>query len=285
MLKQALMSVAAMALVACSQPASQTPGPEVQIYAMECGRAHFGDVDMFADDGSMKGQSRDLVVPCYLIRHPSGDLIWDTGFSEAIAAMPNGLDLPEMGAHVTEPHTLTSQLQQLGLAPADIEYVSFSHAHGDHTGNGNLFAHATWIVDADERAYMFRPEARADAQSFSSYNQLETAQTRLIEGDGDYDVFGDGSVVIVQAPGHTPGHTILRVNTRNSGVVLITGDLWHLRESRERRLVPRFNTDRAQTLASMDKVEALAAETHARVVREHVQEDFDALPRFPQSLN
>jgi glyoxylase-like metal-dependent hydrolase (beta-lactamase superfamily II) len=139
-------------------------------------------------------------------------------------------------------------------------------------------------VDADERAYLFRPEARADAQSFGFYNQLETAETRLIEGDGDYDVFGDGSVVIVQAPGHTPGHAILRVNLP-SRTVLLTGDMWHLAESRERRMVPRFNADRAQTLASMDKVEALARRTNARVVRQHVQEDFDSLPRFPEALN
>ena len=183
------------------------------------------------------------------------------------------------------PVKLTAQLAQLNLTPADIEYVSFSHMHSDHTGNGNLFVHSTWIVDVDERTRMFDAEHRADPQDFNNYNQLESAETRLIEGDGDYDVFGDGSVVIIQAPGHTPGHTILRLNLRNAGTVLLTGDLWHLRESRERRTVPRFNTDRAQTLASMDKVEALAAETHARVIRQHVREDFDALPHFPQALN
>ena len=161
----------------------------------------------------------------------------------------------------------------------------FLPRHSDHTGNGNLFAASTWIVDPDERAYIFRAEARADAQSFNSYNQLENAQTRLIEGDGDYDVFGDGSVTIIQAPGHTPGHTVLLVRLPNAGPVLLTGDMYHLAESRERRTVPRFNTDRAQTLASMDKVERIAAETSARVVRQHVQEDFNALPAFPAALN
>ena len=286
MLKRAVLSLSFVALAACGQSAEQQPAaPAVQLYAMDCGRATFSDVGMFADDGSMNGQSRTLVVPCYLIRHPSGDLIWDTGFPDAIAAMPGSrMTIPQMGAEVVLSATLQSQLQQIGLTPADIEFVSFSHQHGDHTGNGNLFAGSTWIVDADERAYMFSDEAR-QGQAFAGYAQLENAETRPIEGNLDHDVFGDGSVLIVQAPGHTPGHTILMVRLANAGPVLLTGDMYHLSETRERRLVPSFNTDRAQTLASMDKVEQLASETNARVVRQHVPEDFNALPRFPQALN
>jgi N-acyl homoserine lactone hydrolase len=233
----------------------------------------------------MDGQSRELVVPCYLIRHPSGDLVWDTGFPDAVAAMPDGrMEIPQMGATVVMRSTLASQLAQLDLTPADIEYVSFSHQHGDHTGNGNLFTASTWIVDADERAYMFSEEARA-GQAFAGYAQLENAQTRLIEGDGDYDVFGDGSVTVIQAPGHTPGHTILLVRLPNAGPVLLTGDMYHLTESRERRLVPTFNTDRVQTVASQEKVERIASETGARVIRQHVIEDFTSLPAFPAALN
>jgi N-acyl homoserine lactone hydrolase len=284
MLKRAAL-LSLIALAACQPAEQEAAAPAVQLYAMNCGDGQFGDVGMFADDGSMNGQSRTLVVPCFLIRHRSGDLIWDTGFPDAIAAMPGGrMELPQMGATVVMNATLQSQLEQLGLTPADIEFVSFSHQHGDHTGNGNLFVGSTWIVDADERAYMFSDEAR-QGQAFPGYAQLENAETRLIEGDADLDVFGDGSVVIVQTPGHTPGHTILKVQLANAGTVLLTGDMYHLAETRERRLVPSFNTDRAQTLASMEKVEQLASETNARVVRQHVPEDFNALPRFPQALN
>lgn len=274
-----------IALAACGQPQQQGAAPAIQLYAMDCGHADFSDIGVFADDGSLNGQQRSLIVPCYLIRHPSGDLIWDSGLPEAIADMPNGFSPQGFPAHFTVPVKLSAQLAELGLSPADIEYVSFSHMHADHTGNGNLFAASTWIVDADERTRMFDAEHRADPNDFNNYNQLENAETRLIEGDDNYDVFGDGSVVIVQAPGHTPGHTALLLRLANAGPVLLTGDLWHLTESRERRLVPSFNTDRAQTLASMDKIERLAAETHARVIREHVPEDFAALPRFPEALN
>ncbi|MGQ0531091.1 MAG: N-acyl homoserine lactonase family protein [Caulobacteraceae bacterium] len=227
--KLASMFALAAALAACNQPAEQTPqAPAVDLYAMDCGTAEFSNIGMFADDGvTYEGQSRTLTDPCYLIRHPNGDLIWDTGFPDAVAEMSNGLDIPQIGAHVTMPHKLVDQLAQLNLTPADIEFVSFSHAHSDHTGNGNLFAASTWIADTDERAYMLRPEARADAQGFNNYNQLENAETRLIEGDADYDVFGDGSVTIIQAPGHTPGHTILLVRLPNAGPVLLTGDMYH----------------------------------------------------------
>ncbi len=286
-MNKTLASLAALtALVACGQSTPATPdAPAIQLYAMDCGHTQFADIDMFADDGSLAGQSRELIVPCYLIRHPSGDLIWDTGLPEAIADMPDGLTPPGFPAHFEVPVKLTAQLAQLGLTPADIEFVSFSHMHADHTGNGNLFAASTWIVDADERTRMFDAEHRADPTDFNNYNTLENTETRLIEGDADYDVFGDGSVTVIQAPGHTPGHTILLVRLPNAGPVLLTGDMWHLAESRERRTVPRFNTDRAQTLASMDKVERIATETGARVVRQHVAEDFAALPAFPAALN
>lgn len=282
--RSAFVAICCLA-AACGQSSREPDPPAVQLYAMDCGHSTFADVDMFADDGSMAGQSRTLVVPCYLIRHPSGDLIWDTGLPEAIADMPDGFRPESFPAHFVVPTKLTAQLEQIDLTPADIEFVSFSHMHSDHTGNGNLFRSATWIVDADERARMFDAEHRADPADFNNYNQLENAETQLIEGDAERDVFGDGSVRIIQAPGHTPGHTVLLVNLPNTGGVLLTGDMWHLAESRERRLVPRFNVDRAQTIASMDKVEALAEANEALVIRQHVQEDFDALPRFPAALN
>ncbi len=250
---------------------------------MNCGELKFTDVNPFADDGSMKGVARDLIDPCYLIRHPSGDLIWDTGVPESIADSPDGVRQEGFPVHIIVRKKLSMQLAELGIAPADIEYVSFSHMHFDHTGNGNLFAGSTWIVDADERAAMFSETARK-GDDFASYSQLENAKTVLIEGDAAHDVFGDGSVVIHQAPGHTPGHTVLLVKTAASGAVLLTGDMWHLAESREKRLVPSFNVDRASTIAAMDTVEALAALNQARIVRQHVAEDFASLPAFPQAL-
>ncbi len=300
-MKSRVLFATCLALAACSQSdkpseMASTPAPApaaaavvdkaapaIKLYAMNCGDFSFPDVDAFADDGSMKGVARTFVDPCYLIRHPSGDLIWDTGVPEGIADSPNGVDPKGAWVHIVVKNKLSEQLGELGLKPADIKYLSFSHMHFDHTGNGNLFAGSTWIVDADERAAMFSDSARK-TDDFAGYSALEKSKIELIEGDATRDVFGDGSVVIYQAPGHTPGHTVLLVKLAKSGPILLTGDMWHLRESREKRLVPSFNFNREQTLASMDKVEALAKETGARVIRQHVPEDFAALPAFPMPL-
>jgi glyoxylase-like metal-dependent hydrolase (beta-lactamase superfamily II) len=275
-----LLLPAALALFLAA-PAIAAPAPpkSVELYAMDCGRFHVADADMFADDGAYKGQAKDLVVPCYLIRHPKGDLVWDTGVPQTIADLLGG----KAPGGLSVSRKLTDQLQALGLAPADVEYLSISHGHFDHIGNAGLFARSTWIVDPDEYAYVFRPQARADKAGFAAYSALENTKRLLIEAES-FDVFGDKSVVIYQAPGHTPGHTVLLVRTRGSGNVLLTGDMWHIAESRAQRRVPRFNFNKAQTFASMDLVEKLAADTKARVVREHVPEDFDALPKFPQPL-
>jgi glyoxylase-like metal-dependent hydrolase (beta-lactamase superfamily II) len=274
---RALFATLATVFVAAAAPALATDS-DVALYAMDCGRMSLPDADAFADDGAYKGVAKALVVPCYLIRHPKGDLIWDTGLPEA------RVDAPTKPPGMTLARKLTDQLKDLGLTPADIEYVSVSHSHFDHIGNGGLFAGSTWIVDADERAYAFRPQARADKIQFGAYSALENARTIEIKSDAPYDVFGDGSVQIFPAPGHTPGHTVLLVKLAGAGPVLLTGDLWHIAESRAAKRVPRFNVDRAQTLKSYEAVEQLAAETKARVVRQHVPEDFDAVPKFPQAL-
>jgi glyoxylase-like metal-dependent hydrolase (beta-lactamase superfamily II) len=280
---------AALLLAACaSAPEADAPpaaaaaaAPEVLLYTMDCGRLRVSDANMFADDGAYAGVQRDLVDPCYLIRHPSGDLIWDVGLPQQLADMPEGVTNGPF--HLRVPVKLTDQLAQLGMTPADIEFLSVSHSHFDHIGNGGLFAGSTWIVDPDERAHAFRDAARADTQVFPLYAALENAPTRLIEGEEPHDVFGDGSVQIIPTPGHTPGHTILLVQLKAAGPILLTGDMYHLAESREHRRVPRFNVDREQTLASMDRIEALAA-TGVRVVRQHVPEDFAAMPAFPEPL-
>lgn len=288
-MRRLLAVLGALALSACDEsprveatvvPALTKPVAAVRLYALDCGRFHVKDAAMFSDEHAYDGQKRDLVDPCYLLRHPRGDMMWDAGIPPAMAAEPQPKDAAET---FTVKETLEQQLAELGVAPSDIDYFSISHSHFDHVGNAGLFKDATWIVDKDERDWMFRDEARQSPE-FQAYEPLETVKTTLIEGDDDYDVFGDGSVIIVQAPGHTPGHTVLLLNTANSGKVLLAGDMWHLAEAREKRTVPQFNADRAQTLASMDKVEALAASTSARVIRQHVPEDFNSLPKFPKAL-
>lgn len=246
---------------------------DIRLHILDGGLIRAYDASDLADDAAYNGRLVDLPAPCFLIRHPDGDLIWESGISRTRTDLEIAV---EFGA------TLEAQLAELGVTPSDIRFLSVSHGHWDHSGNAGLFARSTWIVNPAERAAMFDDEMRA-TQAMEDYGALEAADTRLITDD--HDVFGDGSVQLIQSPGHTPGHTVLLVHLADAGPILLSGDLWHLAESREHRRVPSFNVDRDQTLASMDKVEARVAATGARVVIQHEAADIAALPPFPDYLD
>ncbi|WP_428408823.1 N-acyl homoserine lactonase family protein [Hyphococcus sp.] len=276
-------AAAALALAACSQgekPASGAAG--VKLYTFDCGRIQMNDLTLFTQGNEYDGRTNYGSVMCFLVRHPDGDLLWDAGLPAAIHDA--GEEGVTSGPFTMEmPKTIEMQLAEIGLTVDDVDYFTPSHSHFDHIGDAGRFAGATFLIDKDERAHMFRDEARADEQTFPLYSDLEGAET--VEFDGDHDVFGDGSVTILDMPGHTPGHKSLLVKLENEGPVLLSGDLYHLQESREKRLVPKFNTNVEDTLASMDRFEEIAAETGARVVIQHVMADYEALPRLPDYLD
>ncbi|TDR43048.1 metallo-beta-lactamase superfamily protein [Tahibacter aquaticus] len=260
--------------------AATTGAAIAKLYALDCGRVEMADTGFLADDGSLKGVPGKSVVPCFVIRHPRGDLIWDTGLPDETAKKTPE---PDAAFRFSLKQTLGETLKTIGLTPSSFKYVSFSHLHFDHAGNGNLFAGATWIVDRQELQNAFSVTAKERGES-PHYDKLKAARKIVIGDNSPYDVFGDGSVVIHRAPGHTAGHSMLLVRTARSGAVLLTGDLWILKESQERRLVPIYNSSREQTLQSMAYAEALAQKTGATIVRQHVPEDFDTLPVFPAAL-
>jgi N-acyl homoserine lactone hydrolase len=246
--------------------------PAIRLHVVDGGFIRDYDASDLADDGAYNGRLIDLPAPCFLIRHPDGDLMWDSGISSTRTDLEIEV---EFGA------TLEAQLAELGLTPGAIRFLAVSHGHWDHSGNAGLFASSTWIVNPDERGAMFDDEMQA-TQAMDDYGALEASDTILITDD--HDVFGDGSVQIIQSPGHTPGHTVLLLRLADAGPILLSGDLWHLAESRRERRVPRFNVDRAQTLASMKKVEAIVRANSAGVVIQHEAADIAALPTFPGFL-
>ena len=253
----------------------------VKLYALDCGTLDMFDTAAFSSSGQFDGQRATLANPCFLIRHPKGDLLWDTGLDQSLADKPDG-DLAPWG-HTKMATKLTDQLGQLGLAPADIEYLSLSHYHADHSGNTGLFSASTFLVNATEHAFMFSAEMRAAPEAFAPYALLETARTVTFETS--HDVFGDGTAVIHSMPGHTPGHSVLLLRLENAGAVLLTGDLYIMSASRTLQAVPSFNSDKAATLRSMKQFEILADITKARVVIQHEESDFKSLPAFPAFLD
>ncbi len=267
----------AFALFGPAQSADEVK--QVRLYALDCGLIQIKNMGMFSDTGEYDGKPGTIVDPCWVIRHPKGTLLWDTGLGDQIAENKGGVDF-ELG-HMQVDVTLLDQLKAIGLTPADITYLSFSHTHFDHTGNANEFPEATWILNKAEIAWA--ESNPSPAVKFDTFSAFQGAKTQMIEGD--YDVFGDGSVRILKTPGHTPGHQSLQLALKKAGTVIISGDLFHVRDNYRFRRVPPFNVGRADTLASIDRVDTILKNTKGRLVVHHDLQDFKALPKFPKYLD
>jgi glyoxylase-like metal-dependent hydrolase (beta-lactamase superfamily II) len=242
------------------------------------------------DNGAIKGldpaafhlkkeeiATADMVLCLYLIVHPKGTLMWDTG------AIPDA-DLKADASPVTQGRyvatkTLKSQLAAVGYAPSDIDYFGLSHYHADHTANANAFASATWLVQQPERDAMFAEKTPAIAQR-AQYIALKDSKTKILNGQ-DYDVFGDGTVVVKAPYGHTPGHQVLYLKLRQAGPILLAGDLYHYQEERNTDKTPTFEFDRDQSLASRAAMEAFIKNTGAQFWIEHDLANFNKQKKAP----
>ena len=262
--------------------ASAAPATDsLRLYALDCGRIQFDDLGNFADTGEYDGHPGELVGSCFLIRHPKGDLLWDTGLGDRHANKPGG-EQPRPGMRFFVDKPLLAQLKDIGVTPADVDYLAFSHFHYDHTGNANAFAASTWLlsrreVDALEGT---PPPTAVNIDNLSGRKQ---AKVELI--DLDRDVFGDGSVKILRANGHTAGHQVLMLKLQKAGVVILSGDLYHTRENFEQGRMPGFNHSRGETLGAMDRIQRILKNTNGRLIIQHEPKDISALPKIPAYLD
>jgi glyoxylase-like metal-dependent hydrolase (beta-lactamase superfamily II) len=227
-----------------------------------------------------------LATPCFLVAHPRGTLVWDVGAVPDADWMPTGspvahhLTLPDQSTRdITLNKPLMAQLAEIGYQPSDITYIGLSHYHWDHVANANAFANSTWLVRAVERDAMLSDMPPVTMPAW--YAQLRNAKTTIIEGE-EHDVFGDGTVVIKSAPGHTPGHQILYLKLANTGPVVLSGDLYHFPEARELKRVPTFDYDQKMTPASRDKAEAFLAESGAKLWIQHDSALISSLKKSPE---
>jgi N-acyl homoserine lactone hydrolase len=270
-----VLAVAVLAPFALSQTRPKPP-KSVRLYVFDNGAIKGLDPAAF----HLKKEeiaTADMVLCSYLIVHPKGTLMWDTGaISDA--------DLKADGSPVTQGRyvatkTLKSQLAAVGYAPSDIAYFGLSHYHADHTANANAFAGATWLVQQPERDAMFAEKTPAIAQR-AQYIALKDSKTKILNGQ-DYDVFGDGTVVVKAAYGHTPGHQVLYVKLAKTGPILLAGDLYHYQEERNTDKTPTFEFDRDQSLASRAAMEAFIKKTGAQLWIEHDLANFNQQKKAP----
>jgi glyoxylase-like metal-dependent hydrolase (beta-lactamase superfamily II) len=269
-----MMRIVVMLLIVMAAAAQA----QVRLYVFDCGSLSIDDVGVFGLSND-ETTVRELFVPCYLVEHRTGGvqrLLFDAGLPPAVAGQ--GEVALEPGTTMRYRRTLEEQLTALDLTPADIDYVAFSHLHFDHVGSAGLFTESLQLIQSAEFQAGF-VEQNARIYQPDLFLGLADSPRRLL--DGDHDVFGDGSVRLISAPGHTPGHQALLVRLVEPGPVVLSGDLYHFRRSRERRRVPLFNTNQPQTLASMDKVEALLEREGATLWIEHDKALADTLRKAP----
>jgi N-acyl homoserine lactone hydrolase len=265
--------------LALAQTAPKPP-KSVRLYVFDCGVIKGLSPATFNFKPN-EVKATEMVVPCYLVVHPKGTMIWDTGTIADSAFKPDGSPVT-LGKGVTMVATkpLKAQLAAVGYKPSDITYLGLSHYHSDHTANANDYAGSTWLVHQEERDFMFNPPPQAPVMSTASFSALKDAKTTIIKTD-DYDVFGDKTVIIKFAPGHTPGHQVLFLKLAETGPVLVAGDLFHYPEERTTGNVPTFEYNKEQSLASRAKIEAFLKQSKAQLWIEHDEATFVTLKKAP----
>ena len=264
-----LFVVGVCATILVGRPAFAQSPADVTLTRIDCGTAATPtDVGQrFTDTFSYEDLKLTFTFSCYLIKHGNEYMVWDTGFAPGTSP-----DAPKVG--------IVDRLKEVAVTPEQVKYVGISHFHADHTGQLDPFKNATLLIGKADWDQITSPTPMqgANVAGFKSW----TGESRKVEPlAGDKDVFGDGSVVVLRMPGHTPGHSSLLVRLKDMGPVLLTGDLVHFRENYDTGGVPSFNFDRAATVASMDRMKQLVANLKATVVIQHDVRDIGKLPAFP----
>ncbi|MEP9400798.1 N-acyl homoserine lactonase family protein [Sphingomonas sp. VNH70] len=272
-----IAAAAALLLTMGQAPKPAAPAADVELWRLDCGGVQVNDLNAFSDTLAYTGQRKRLVASCYLIRHGGDYLLWDTGLPEAVLGKaPNSTDA--MSPILTT--TIKAQLAKIGVRPEQIGRVGISHYHFDHIGQAAGFPQATLLIGQGDADALKAGKPGTSAEPLKPWFG---GNAKVEPVDGDKDVFGDGSVTMLNLPGHTPGHHALLVLLKDKGPVLLSGDLAHFRENYDTNGVPPFNTDRAQSLASLDRFKKLAGNTRATVILQHEANDVAKLPAFPGS--
>jgi N-acyl homoserine lactone hydrolase len=274
----AVALLGASALFSPTRASDLAPPPKVtspRLYVFDCGTLVYNKPE---DYNLKRDEVKDsnMGVTCYLVVHPKGMLIYDTGLNDRLVGRPLYENVTDGYAQIKF-NTLRGQLADIGVTPSKIDYLVLSHYHWDHIGNADDFAGSTWLVYKGDRDQMFTSAARANPW-FSQYSALENSKTMLLSGD--HDVFGDGTVVVLATPGHTEGHCSLLVRLKNTGPVVLSGDLYHYPEERDLKRMPDEEKTTG-TVESRQKVEELLRRTGAQLWIGHSMEFFRTVRKSP----
>jgi N-acyl homoserine lactone hydrolase len=265
---------------ACGDMVPRSPTTVQRMYVLYGGEARIPDVSPWSP-GVNVGQPAVFSDNAYLIQHGSDWMLWDSGYADALADTPEGI-VGARNSRALRKKTLAAQLAEIGVAPAQIKFLAFSHSHGDHIGNANLFTSATLYIQQAEYDAAFGPDPGKFGFVPAGYEKLRS--NPVVKLNGDYDVFGDGSVKIISTPGHTPGHQSLLVRLPKTGAIVLSGDVAHFQENFAARRVPGFNFNIEQSRQSMDKIDALVKAEHGQLWINHDAKQSATIAHAPQFI-
>ena len=250
--------------------AAPAQAADMALTRLDCGtpQAPVAVNQRFSDTYAYGDLKLQFVFSCYVIKHDGDYLLWDTG---------HAMTAPNVAPKVS----IVDQLAKLDIKPEQIKYVGISHYHADHTGQVASFTKSTVLIGAKEWEAITAPKP-ATGVNFKPFESWIKGESKVEALAGDKDVFGDGSVIVLRAPGHTPGHQALLVKLQ-SGAYILSGDAVHFRENLESNGVPAFNYDRAQTVASIERIKKIAANLKATIIIQHDARDIEKLPAYPAS--
>lgn len=266
----ALTAALLFPLAASTFSAGTTANGLKRMYVLDCGRLTAKDQSRWTP-GVNVGQPRELSNNCYLLQHERGTLLWETGLPDSVVDQKDGVTSPNGALVWFRDKTLESQLVNIGVKRDEITYVAMSHTHGDHVGNAKAFAKSKILMQKLEHEFAMK----ATPAPLNVDQNVELLS-------GDRDVFGDGSVTIVSTPGHTPGHQSLLVKLPKTGAVILTGDLVHFQYMWDNKVVPSFNFNKDQSLASIERIAKLLAEHKAQLWIGHDKDITAKLNRAPK---
>ncbi|MCF6212315.1 MAG: N-acyl homoserine lactonase family protein [Gammaproteobacteria bacterium] len=276
-LMRAVFAVTLISILAACAAKLSAPEQPLRLYAFDCGIIEVLDVSLF-QPGIGEGERKTLVNTCYLIIHPEGTLLWDTGLPDALVNTPEGTTLYEVFVmRVTK--TLAAQLKEINYPPEAIDFLGISHMHGDHVGNADLFPQAMLLMQKEEYDAAFGANPNKFGFNPTAYPTLHSNPVKKLEGD--YDVFGDGRVIIKRTLGHTPGHQALYVKLAETGNILLSGDLVHFTDNWVHKRAPSFNFDKERTVTTMNEVEEFLEENQATLWIQHDKEQNAGIKHSP----
>jgi N-acyl homoserine lactone hydrolase len=271
----------------------ETAGYADRLYILDGGIGHAGSAVAWENMLAPADTPVDISAYAHLIKHGDTWMMFDTSTNDIIATMPNGyLQGSVNGIRwiKTPAQTMTAQLKLAGITPADIRLIGISHNHPDHTGNIDLFKNSTVLIQRLDYEQAMKDGGSPHGPPNMPGDVFERNHAvKLL--DGDYDVFGDGSVILFYVGGHTPGSQVCLVHLKSTGYVLLSGDAVHFRSNFDTRRIPRieFANDENHWLWSVpiafERVAALLNYYHAQLWVHHDIADYKGRKFAPEYYN